>query len=179
MKKSIHLILFLFGILLFCNACKKNLCETNNCPPNSICNNGKCECDNAYKIKDVCAVKDANTYYYTGKSYYAIPDTFVLTIVKDPNKNQGNTAAFSYLIPFYSHPSPLSGGTLGEFFKSPSGDSIQVFGVFQNSIIKNKLCNSEISGRYRGTDFLDLTVRFFELSRYDITVDEHKITMRK
>jgi hypothetical protein len=181
MKKTIQLICSMFAMVFLYVACSKKPCEFSSCPPNSICNEGKCECVNSYKVLNACVDKGENTFYYTGKSCYAIPDTFTLEITKDPNKTQSNTVSFSAILPF-GNPTQKSPGnsiTLGERFQSPSGDSIKVFGIFDYSYINGKECVNELFGKFKGPNQIDCTIRFFELSNYEKTLDECKITLKK
>jgi hypothetical protein len=181
MKKILFFLPFMvISLLSSCSKTKGDPCEGKKCPSNATCNNGKCECVNSYYVKGECVPKSDNTFYYAGKSCYCSPDTFALII----NKTPGNNSA-SYQMRFQAP----SGGALGSiasvdsYFPKPNGDSIRVVGILQgtftNCDVKGKNCTSELIGKFNGPNQIDCTIRFFELSNYEKTIDECKITLKK
>jgi hypothetical protein len=46
-------------------------------------------------------------------------------------------------------------------------------------MVKGKVCNTELIGKFKGLNQIDCTIRFFELSNYEKTIDECKITLKK
>ena len=180
MKKILFFCsLVVVTLLLSCRKTKTNPCDGKVCPTNSTCNDGTCVCQNSYYVKGECVPKAANTFYFAGKSCYCTLDTFTLSI------NKTSATAAEYAIRFQ----PPLGGSLGgslttdSYFSSPSGDSIRFIGLlegtFSNCLVKGKKCSTEFLGKFKGTDQIDGTIRFFELSDYDTTVDECKITLKK
>jgi hypothetical protein len=177
MKKATILFfsyLFFTVLILSCKKKTVDLCEGKTCQNNATCTDGKCACDaNSYKVKDACITKDANTYYFAGKSYNCIPDTFTL---KMGITEQGYNF-ISCQIPFGTFSGSSSANS--QRFKLPDGDSIRAVGVFQKCNVSGIDCTTELLGKIKNTNELNLTVRFFELSNYSKTIDSYKITLKQ
>jgi hypothetical protein len=180
MKKILFFLsLMAIGILSSCCKTKSDPCDGKKCPSNTTCDNGTCGCPDSYYVKGECVPKDDNTFYYAGKSCYCTPDTFAIVI------NKTSTTAAAYTMRFQS---PLGGSlgsssSKGNYFSTPSGDSISVIGIlegsFTNCDVKGKKCTSELLGKFKGPNQIDCTIRFFELSNYETTIDECKITLKQ
>ncbi len=180
MKKILFLLPFIvLYILSSCCKTKPDPCDGKKCPSNTTCDNGTCGCPNSYYVKGECVPKDENTFYYAGKSCYCTPDTFAIII------NKISATAASYSMRFQ----PPLGGSLGSksaidsYFPKPTGDSIRVVGLLEGTFttcdVKGKKCTSELIGKFNGKNQIDATIRFFELQKPGITVDECKITLKQ
>jgi hypothetical protein len=178
MKKILSIFSLIFAIASCCRT-NNDPCDGKKCPSNTTCDNGTCVCQNSYNVKGQCVPKSDNTFYYAGKSCYCTPDTFALVI------NKLSATAASYSMRFQV---PL-GGALGSasstdsYFPMPSGDSIRVVGILEGTFttcdVKGKKCTTELLGKFKGPNQIDATIRFFELSNYEKTIDECKITLKK
>ncbi len=102
MKKILFILSLIFAIASCCRTAN-DPCDGKKCTSNTTCVDGTCVCQNSYNVKGECVAKDANTFYYAGKSCYCTPDTFALKITPSGN----NTAAFSMRF------QPPLGGSLG------------------------------------------------------------------
>jgi hypothetical protein len=182
MNKIIYYISIFIATILLSYCKPKDACDGIKCTTNATCIDGTCVCQNSYNVKGECVPKDDNTFYYAGQSCYCTQDTFVALIISKKNPNSNSAG---YVMRFQA---PLGGAlgsssSVGEYFTMPSGDSIVVTGVLEGTYtfcdVKGKKCTSELLGKFKGPNQIDCTIRFFELSNYEKTIDECKITLKK